>query len=107
MAPTPATLIFHTSSLLTPSQTVFPPKLALLCTRLKSSLYHKALKLSLKKTEKGQEFLHQVKEQRTMLWASVSGCECANGKGQDDGDLVSRDVQGGYMTLPMGSLVDV
>ena len=42
-----------------------------------------------------------------MLWASVSGCECANGEGQDDGDLVSGDVQGGYMTSSMGSLVDV
>jgi len=67
MAPTPATLILYASSLLTPSQTVFPPKLALLHSKLKSSLYHKALKSSLKKTEKGQEFLHQVREQHATM----------------------------------------
>ena len=37
-----------------------------------------------------------------MSWASVSGCKHPNGKEKDDGDLVSRDVQGGCMMLSLG-----
>jgi hypothetical protein len=93
---TPTTINLRASSPLTPTQAIFPRALAPRCSKQKSSLYRKALRSYLKKTEEGQVFLHQMKERHAASWANINRTgrqELGAGSvGQDDKDLALEDV---------------